>query len=375
MTHAVRVLLVIDSLAPEAGTENQLIEMVRRMDRSRVELFVACLEDGARLRALAPHATPLVFAARSAFTFTGLRQMWSLHREIGRRAIDIVHTFMPKATIFGVLGSWGSRARVVLTSRRNLGYWYTPRLLALFHFLNRLSTRVVANSAGARDVAIRSEGLSPDRVDVIHNGVDMERFRRTADPGFAARLGLPAGARVIGIVANYRPVKNLPMFLRAAKLVAERVPDAFFLVVGRGEQRAELHGLAAALGIADRVAFTDDKGDVAAFYPLFEIACLSSSSEGFSNAILEYMAAGLPVVATDVGGVGEAVEHGKTGLLVPNGDADAFAQAIVSLLLDPERRGAMGRQGRQRCAERFEIGHVVREYERYYLRLMGDALR
>jgi glycosyltransferase involved in cell wall biosynthesis len=375
MTRAVRVLLVIDSLTPEAGTENQLIEMVRRTDRAQVELFVACLEDGERLRALAPYATPMVFPAPGAFSLAGLKQMYRLRREIRRRAIDIVHTYMPKATIFAVLASLGSGARVVLTSRRNLGYWYTGRLLALFRVLNRLTTRVVANSEGARIVAVRSEGLPPDRVDVIHNGVDMARFDRAADRELAARLGIPATAHVVGIVANFRPVKNLPMFLRAASLVARRVPDACFLLVGRGQQRAALQELAASLGIADRVIITDDQGDVAAFYPLFHVACLTSRSEGFSNAILEYMAAGLPVIATDVGGIGEAVVDGVTGLLVPSDDEKAFAEAIVGLLLEPERRAAMGRRGRERCAERFEIGKVVRAYEQYYRGLLEAPLR
>lgn len=375
MSRPIRVLLLVDSLTPEAGTENQLIEMIRRMDPAQVELFVACMDDGERLQALAPYATPLVFPAQSVFSLIGVKQMSRLRREIKQRSIDIVHTFMIRATIFGVLGAQGGRAKAILTSRRNLGYWYTRRLLILFRLLNRLTTRVVANSEGVRTVALRSEGLSPDRVDVLYNGVDMNRFDRAADPNFAARLGIPAGARVIGIVANYRPVKNLPLFLRAARLVAQRVPNAVFVLVGRGEQREELQGLAMELGIADRVIFTDDQGDIAAFYPLFQIGCLSSCSEGFSNVILEYMAAGLPVVATDVGGIGEAVEHGSTGLLVPDGDDNAFAEAIVTLLLNPERRIAMGRQGRQRCAERFEIGQIVRQHERYYQQLVDEKPR
>lgn len=375
MSRPARVLLLIDSLTPEAGTENQLIEIIRRMDRTEVELFVGCMEDGERLQALAPYATPLVFPCKRVFSLNGVQQMSRLRRAVKRYSIDIVHTFMIRATIFGVLGAQGGGARVIVTSRRNLGYWYTPRLLWLFRLLNRLVTRVVANSERVRAVAIRSEGLRPDRVDVLRNGVDMTRFGRVADPALASRLGIPRGARVIGIVANYRPVKNLPLFLRAARIVTKSVPDAVFVLVGRGEQCGELKRLAIELGIAHRVVFTDDQGDVAAFYRLFDIGCLSSHSEGLSNVLLEYMAAGLPIVATDVGGVAEAVEHGHTGLVVAEGNERAFAEALVTLLLDPERRAAMGRQGRQRCAELFEIGQIVREYQQYYRQLLDGEIR
>ncbi|MEI9811562.1 MAG: glycosyltransferase [Acidobacteriota bacterium] len=364
-----RVLLLLDSLASEAGTENQLMEIVRRVDPRRVQIFIACMEDSARLQSLSSYATPLVFPARGAFSLDGVRQMRRFRETLRRHSIDIVHAFMVRATIFGVFASQG-RVQTILTSRRNLGEWYTPALLRLFRFLNRLTTRVVANSAGARDAAVRLEGLSPDRIDVLYNGVDIARFERQRDPARLANLGIPQNARVIGIVANYRPVKNLPMFLRAAKIIAARFPDTVFLLIGRGPQRDELKQLAGQLGISSRVFFSDDQGDVAAWYPCFDVACLTSRSEGFSNAILEYMASGLPVVATNVGGVGEAIEHGVTGLLAPSEDPAAFAEQLTRVLSDREFRGQLGNNAQARCKQRFDIQVTVRELEDYYLRFL-----
>jgi L-malate glycosyltransferase len=197
-------------------------------------------------------------------------------------------------------------------------------------------------------------------VDVLYNGVDLERYA----PGHSE----PA---TIGIVANYRPVKDLDLFLRAARLVAAEVPEAVFLLAGQGPLRDQLGRLAEELGISGRVTFTDGRGEVPAHLRRMSIGCLSSQSEGFSNAILEYMAAGLPVIATDVGGNAEAIDYGVTGYLVRERTPEAFARPIVELLRDRNRRDEMGRRALERCRERFEIGGAIRRLEDYYSALIS----
>ena len=366
MSRRIRVLFVIDSLNSEAGTEKQLIAVIRGMDQGRFELTVACIEDGEPLRGLAPSATALVFPFRSVFSLEGIRQIRRLRREIDRLQIDIVHTFMVRATIFGVMAARGSVYKVVLTSRRNLGHWYTPFYLRVFRFLNLIATRVVANSESAKRAAVEIEGVDESKVDVLYNGVDMSRFCGPGDRAVLDGLGIPSESRLVGIVANYRAVKDLPMFLHAAALIAAHEPRAVFLLVGRGELRNPLGELAKELGIAGKVFFTDGAGPAAAYLPWMEVACLSSNNESFSNAILEYMAAGLPVVATDVGGNREAMVDGVTGLLTPVGDAGAFAKSVISLLDDETSRKAMGERGRERCRAHFAMDASIRRLERYY---------
>jgi glycosyltransferase involved in cell wall biosynthesis len=211
-----------------------------------------------------------------------------------------------------------------------------------------------------------AEGVPLDRIDVLYNGVDLARYgAATADDC----LGIPGAAPVVGIVANYRPVKDLGLFLRAARIVAAEAPDAAFLLVGHGPLRDELGQLAAELGIAHRVFLSDGKGEVPGFLARMSVGCLCSLSEGFSNAILEYMAAGLPVVATDAGGNAEAVEHGVTGYIVGSREPEAFAGPIIRLLRDQGLRREMARRARERCRERFEIGAAIRRLEQYYLGL------
>ena len=356
LNRRIRLMFAIDSLNNEAGTENQLISLIRGMDSQRFELFIVCIEDGEPLRRLAPQATPLVFPVTRVFTLNGLRQILRLRNQINRLQIDILHAFFWRTSVLGVVAAWRSNCQVVLTSRRNMGYWYTPFYLYVFRLLNRMTSRVVANSESAKRAAVEIEGLPASRIDVLYNGVKVEQFSGVGDRVLLDRLGIPRHSQIVGIVANYRPVKNLPMFLQAASLIAARCPNAVFLLVGRGPLRESLGELAEQLGIAEKVFFTDGEGPVAGYLPLMEVGCLSSLNEGFSNAILEYMAAGLAVVATDVGGNSEAVIDGVTGFLTASGDEKTFADRVISAARRPRLCG----KGWESAGE-----HVAKSFSRW----------
>jgi glycosyltransferase involved in cell wall biosynthesis len=369
-----RILFCIDSVAHDAGPDKQLAEMIRHLDKDRFDLHVCCFEDSDRLRELDELCTTVILPLRSLYRFRGIRQIRRLRAYVNDQHIDVVHTFMVKANIFAVLAARKSNCKAIVGSRRNMGYWLTPFYLRLYRYLNKHTTRLLANSERVKQFVVETEQVPPDKVDVLYNGVDMTRYAPDAgDPEVARRLGVPDDAPVVGIVANLRPVKDHVLFLSAARLVADQVPDAAFLLVGRGPLRQKLGDLAADLGLADRVFFSDGHGPVPGHLRRMDVACLSSATEGFSNAILEYMAAGLPVVATDAGGNAEAVQHGVTGFIVPHGDAEAFAAPIITLLKDDTERAAMGRRGLDRCRERFEIGVAMRRYEAYYAALAGKA--
>jgi glycosyltransferase involved in cell wall biosynthesis len=304
----------------------------------------------------------------------GFRLAWKFREYIQRNRIELVHSFMGRADMFNVLAGLGLRGSAVITSRLNSGYWYTPVMKNLFHVLDAFTMRVVTNSEYAKKVVAAAERLRPEKITVLYTGVDLHQFACSAgDPATAAALGVPPEARVVGAVANYREVKDLPLFLRAARIVAARVPDAVFLLVGGGEMQAELVRLAAELQIGDRVFFTGGKGAVPDYLARMSIACLSSLSEGLPNAILEYMAAGLPVVATDVGGNPELVTDGVTGFLVRCRTPEAFAEPIVRLLQDEKLRLAMGRKGLERVRADFDLTGAVRRLENFYIEAAKEA--
>jgi glycosyltransferase involved in cell wall biosynthesis len=366
--------LVLDSVKDEGGTEKLVPAFAMGLDRKRFEPHVICFENSERLVNLSRHVRTAVFPLDRVYSPAGLGQIWRFRGYIRRNGIDVVHSFMWRSDIFNVVAALGLRRTAVITSRLNSGYSYTAVNKRVSRVLNVFTTRVVTNSAHAAKVVEAAEILQPEKMTVLYPGVHLGQYACSAgDPATAAALGIPSGVRVVGVVANYREVKDLPLFLRAAQKVAAAVPDAVFLLVGSGEMKEELERLAAKLKIGDRVFFTHGKGPVPDYLARMSVACLSSRSEGLPNAILEYMAASLPVVATDVGGNPEVVTGGVTGFLVGCRTPEAFAEPIVRLLQDEKLRVAMGRKGLERVTAEFDMAGAVGRLENLYVEVAEET--
>ncbi len=362
----ISVCLLSDTVGLDAGTERQVVETAKRLNKDRFDVHVICLEDSPQLRSLEGICNIAVFPTDSVNSWSGMVQMRRFRQYLREHRIQIAHGYMNKTGLFAVLTSLGSD-RVVITSRLNTGYWYTPRYKAMFKLMNLRTNAMMANSIEAKRIADETEGLAPDRVRVVYQGVDMTKFSRgLGDPTACDRLGIPKNARVVGIVANLRPVKDHALFLRAAKVVAGQFDDVVFLLAGRGELYQDLCDLSSELGIRDRVFFTQGEGKVMDCLARMSIGCLTSISEGFSNAIMEYMAAGLPAVAIDVGGNRDQIVEGETGYLVKERSPEAFANPLIELLRNEELRAGMGEKGFQRCVENFEVGKTIGQLEEFY---------
>jgi glycosyltransferase involved in cell wall biosynthesis len=368
----IRVCLLCDTVGNDAGTERQVVETAKRLDKNKFEVHVCCLETSPQLRGLERHCHTAVFPTASVNSWSGIFQAARFRRYLDRHHIQIVHAYMNKTAMFAVLTSL-ARSRIVITSRLNIGYWYTPALRTVFRILNLRANGVMANSEEAKRIAVETESLDPDKVAVVYQGVDMTVFNfGMGDASVSNRLGIPRSSRVVGIVANLRPVKDIPLFLRAARIVAHEFDDVEFLVAGRGEQFQELYQLAGELGLRDRVFFTQGEGKIMDYLSRMCIGCLTSFSEGFSNAVVEYMAAGLPVVATDVGGNRDAIVDGETGYLVRERTPEAFAKPLIHLLKDEGLRLQMGRAGFHRCTEYFDVNKTIRQLEQFYYSLTAS---
>jgi glycosyltransferase involved in cell wall biosynthesis len=365
------VCLICDTVGADAGTERQVSETAKRLDKTKFDAHVCCLEPSPQLTALSDYCHTAVFPTDSANSWAGIRQAARLRQYLEQNRIQIVHAYMNKTAIFAVLASLISD-RIVITSRLNTGYWYTPAWRRFFRVLNLGTARIMANSEQAKRIAVEAEHLSPKKVDVVYQGVDMNKFQKGAgDASICERMGIPPSWQVVGIVANLRPVKDIPLFLRAASIVARQLPEVAFLIIGRGEDQRELQNLADELGLQGRAFFTGGEGAVIDYLARMSVGCLTSKSEGFSNAILEYMAAGLPVVATDVGGNREAILDGETGHLVAERTPEAFAKPLLYLLTHEEERLAMGRKNLTRCQEHFELSRTIKNLEDYYCSLVA----
>ena len=293
-----------------------------------------------------------------------------------RERIQVLHTHDFYSNVFGMTAGWLAAVPARIASRRETGGVRTPAQKRVERAAYRLAHAIVANSGAVRD-ALAAEGVSRSKIRVVCNGLDLTPFGAEADAEAAAireRAGIPAGAPLVSIVANLRlPVKDHPTFLRAARRVLDAVPDAHFAIAGEGELLQETRVLAASLGIEERVHFLGRCDRVAGLIAASRVCVLSSRSEGFSNAILEYMGGARPVVATDVGGAREAIEDGASGYVVPVGDDETMAGRVVELLLDPGLACRMGARGRKIVEERFSCEAQLQRTENLYEELMHNS--
>ena len=267
---------------------------------------------------------------------------------------------------------------VVVASIRDTGGYLTPAQSLVQKLLCRLSDCIAVNAEAIRQWLI-GEGYDPDKVTVIRNGIDLSRFTpNTRGSKQREQLGLPQRTPVIAVLARLVPFKGIQYFLEAAALIASRIPESRFLVIGDAHPgddgrayRQQLERYADRLGLSQRLVFTGFRLDVPELLSEVTVSVLPCvSSEGLSNALLESMAAGVPVVATRVGGNPEVVADGMTGLLVPPRNPEALANAISRLLQDPGLARRFGQAGRHRVAEHFSIDQMVSKTERLYLSLL-----
>lgn len=287
------------------------------------------------------------FPLASFFDANFFRQLRRCVKYLRDERIDLIHTHDFYTNVFGMAAATlaGTRARVA--SKRETGGMRTGGQLFVEKIAFRKSHKIVANSEAVRDSLV-SNGLPLGKIEVIYNGVDLDRYASAADPTLQSR------PRRITLVANLRhEVKNVPMFLNTAGIVARDHPDVRFVIAGEGELRPGLETLASELGVEESVEFLGRCDDVPALLADSYACVLTSMAEGFSNSIVEYMAAAKPVVATRVGGAAEAVVQGESGYLVESGDAEAMAAALIDLLNDPAKASRFGKAGREAVEEKF----------------------
>ncbi|MDZ7698237.1 MAG: glycosyltransferase [Deltaproteobacteria bacterium] len=284
---------------------------------------------------------------------------------------NVVHAYLPLTNIMSSLAGRMSGIPLVITSRRALGtHQDRYRGWRIFDILSfRLSHVVTANSQAVAEDALKRELGDASKISVIYNGIDTFPFESAKSRRDAVRnvLKIPLDEKVVMSIANFIPYKGLLELIEAAAMVIRRMSDVTFILIG--EDRGMLEQLkkkACFLGISDGVVFLGQRLDVPELLAAADILALSSHEEGFSNVILEAMASGLPMVATDVGGNKEAVIDGVTGWLVPPKNPTAMADRIVDLLSDKERAVRWGKRGQDRVKEIFTVEKMVENYEDLY---------
>ncbi|MFY2559216.1 spore coat polysaccharide biosynthesis glycosyltransferase ExoK [Corallococcus terminator] len=354
------------------GTEVQVLELLRGLPSS-YQLQVSVLEDAGPLMGAvwkmgyAAETFPLKGSVAQANT---AYQVMRMARWLKSNRVDLVHVHDFYSTLIAVPAAKLAGTKVIV-GRLDLSHWQGKARRAVHSRLTAMADHVVANAEAIRRLLVEEEGLPASRISVIHNGLDLARFDARMKEGLKAPLPDTGDAPVIVHVANMNhPVKRQEDLLLALAMLHHGGTPVHAFLVGDGPRRKSLEKLAAELGVSDTVHFLRHRTDVAAIYARATLGVLCSSAEGMSNAVMEGMAAGLPMVVTRVGGNTDLVRDGERGLVVPAERPAQLAQAINQLLANPEKARRMGRAARDFVARELSLERLIRLHDALYQRVV-----
>jgi glycosyltransferase involved in cell wall biosynthesis len=330
------------------STKGSLIEVLRRAGIPAIEFS----PKGALLR------------PRGIFQLLRLTWFFATHR------FHVVQTHDLYSTLLGVPAAWLARVPVILSCRRDLSHWwwYTARNRRILRHIQNRSTYVIANSQAVRDFLVEMDGFDPNLIRVIRNGVDLERFATVRPDRERLFPHLGTQNQLISVVANMNvEAKGHSDLIRAAAEVSREFGDATFLLIGDGVERTRLEAMTAELGLSRTVLFLGRRIDVPSILACSDLFILPSWAEGLPNSVLEAMAAGLPVVATRVGGIPEVIDNGVSGLLVAPRDSHALAMAVLQILRNKGLAKQLGRSARERVRLQFSFERLLSELDSLYI--------
>jgi glycosyltransferase involved in cell wall biosynthesis len=319
---SISILFLIDSLQ-NGGTEKQLFELINHLDRDRFIPYICTLKSSGKiLTELDATIIELNFCSFVNLSiYSVLKRLVSFIRN---NDIDIVQTFFQDPFFLAALSKPFHKAKLV-GSFRDLGFWRTRVESLKMRLAYPFFSGFIANSKAVKDHFVKIDGIHPDKIRVIYNGINLQ-----AIPPLWDKKNKPA---IVGIVANCnRKVKRVDDFIHAAALICQDMPNTHFMVVGDGHLRQQLEDLSTTLGLGERIDFVGNVPNPLDYINRFTVGVITSETEGFCNAILEYMACGVPVVTTDAGGNPELVTNDENGYLVAVGDIESIAQKVINLL-------------------------------------------
>jgi glycosyltransferase involved in cell wall biosynthesis len=358
------------------GAESQLLEMLRHVDRTEFQPSLILLTDIGSERANG--LVDRVYVADSRTT-TGrtntARCLINLVLALKKTKPDIVHALLPEPCILGFAAAKLCRVPVLVGSRRSLVDCYRPNhwwpVVAADRFATTISTHMTANSAAIVKELAELDNAPASKLSVIYNGIDCERFNPAVSPGLRQELGWNSSNVVFGCVANFHTYKRQIDLVRAAGELVKEFPHARFLLLG--EDRGTMSEIKQEISNKQLESFfviLPGRSDPEAVYAALDVYVCTSDTEGFSNVILEAMACGKPVIATNVGGNPEAVCDDRTGIIIAPRSPETIANASRKFLASPELRVSMGQLGRERIEQQFSRNTMVKAHEDLYRRLL-----
>jgi glycosyltransferase involved in cell wall biosynthesis len=376
----VHVLFMIDQLCELGGAERVMLQTIGLLpkDRFRCSLITFKINTDREFDRILP-CPHYVFPLKRTYDWKALQTARSIRKFIREESVDIVHTFHETSDLWGGFISRMKGGPALVSSRRDMGILRLPKHNLGYRMMNSRFDLVLTVSDEVRRFTIRKDSIPAAKVLTLYNGLDTNRIQKlNVDRSFREVLGLNAEAPVILTVGHVRRIKGIDVLLETAAIVAREFPEVVFAILGRNsdpEHFRMLEDRIVQLGIQKNVKFLGESNDVLAVLHVADVFFLPSRSEGFSNALIEAMACGLPCVATRVGGNPEAVEEGRSGYLVESEDVTSASDRILRLLRNPVRAQELGVAGRRIVDEKFTAEVMIRRLVQHYDRLLAERNR
>ena len=371
------VLFLIDELCEMGGAERVLLNTICLLLKEHYRCSLITFKIDSSLKIFENMPCPYyVFPMRRILHWDGLRTAKKLRDFIRSENVKIVHTFFETADLWGGLVSKMTGVPVLVSSRRDMGILRSLKHDLGYRLVNPCFDLVLTVSEEVRRFCIDKDHLAPQKVQTLYNGLELDRILCANGAGaLRASLKLEPTAPVVATVGHIRRVKGIDILVETAAKVLRQFPDATFIVIGRNSEPRhfeEIEGRISALGIQRNVRFLGESENIFPLLKMSDVFFLPSRSEGFSNALIEAMACGLPCVASRVGGNSEAVEDGRSGYVVECEDADASADGILKLLRNPVEAARMGRVGREIVERKFTAHVMIQRLTQFYDRLLAE---
>ena len=389
MANPVKVAYVLPG-ADVGGTERHVLSLSSRIDRRMFDPMLVCTSSGGALEgSFADAGVPVHIMGyegitkKPALVLTRLLHAWGMIRRfeglLRRERVAILHAFLPEACVLGALAGRLARTRTIVVSKRAMCYYKAehPWYAFLENLANMAADAITVNSIAVREDVRKTELFTGGKIRLVYNGIDPspEPPQERPDPA-PPGIDAPPGVPLVTYVANLRDGKGHLCLVDAARDVLAECPGVLFLLVGREDREAgEVRRRIREAGLEGKILLAGHRPDVRAILRATTVVAHPGEQEGFSNAILEAMSFGLPIVAAKAGGNPEALDNGEAGILFPAGDAAALARGIVGLLRDPARARRMGDAARHRVQERFTTTGMVSEVQHLYEDLLAGRFR
>jgi len=374
----INILYIIDQLRGMAGTERHLLYLVSRLNKERYNCYIGTFDGGrgAMPQAIRESGIPMLdLGLNRIYSPDAPLKALRLWRFIRKKKIDLVQTYHFKSDTFGVLVARLSGVTSIISSKRDMGDLKSPRQIMLSNIMNRYIDNYISVCDKVGRKFHELENISMDKMLTIYNGVDLQRF----DPGKGSiksrkDMGFKKTDFIVGTTAIFRPEKAYHILFEAIEKVSPQIKNLKIMIMGFGPRYDYFVNYCNSRSLKDVVRFMGRVNDVENYLPIMDVFCLvPNRNEGFSNAILEAMAMGRPIIATDIGGNAEAVVDNETGFIIPPDNSDELASRIMLLYENAAKRREMGEKARQRAIEVFSLEAMIKRHEDLYEELYAST--